>query len=654
MALTHVLTPIRIGGCTIPNRVVRTAHATRIGGGVMSDDLIAYHERRARGGVGLTIIEILGVHPTSLAPLNMIDPTLDEGYGKLMRAVQPQGMKVFQQLWHAGHNGHTLDGSPPWGPSTIANPLGADVPVPMTKGMIDEIIAAYAAAAARCEKAGLDGAEVHGAHGYLIQQFLSPNLNKREDEYGGSFENRMRFMLEVMRACRAAVSKDFALGIRLAADGSAGGVGPQENARAAQMLEAEGLIDFVNVSLGSYHAFPKMIGGMHEPAGYELPEAVPVTSAVNVPTIVTGRFRTLEEADQTIRAGDADLVGMTRAHIADPDIVKKTREGRVQEVRPCIACNQGCVGGLFDVGRLGCAVNVETGQERLLDQDQIGLSTTHGTVVVVGGGVGGMEAARVAALRGHKVVLFEAAPRLGGGLLLAGRLPTRHGITDIVIWLEQEIYRLGVDVRLSTYAEAGDILAEQPDAVLIATGSVPRMDGVQNSNPGEPIAGHHLPHVLSSHDVLAANRRWEGLRVTVLDDTGHYEALGIAEHLVTDGAHVTFVTPFKQLGFKVENALMVEPVLERIGAASGSMEILLRHRILVVREGEADLAPTYAGRTHTVIADAVVLVTPNRPLNDLQATLVGQLVLVKAIGDALSPRNLQTAIREGHIVARGI
>ena len=140
----------------------------------------------------------------------------------------------------------------------------------------------------------------------------------------------------------------------------------------------------------------------------------------------------------------------------------------------------------------------------------------------------------------------------------------------------------------------------------------------------------------------------------MLDDTGHYEALGIAEHLVTDGAHVTFVTPFKQLGFKVENALMVEPVLERIGAASGSMEIHLRHRILVVREGEADLAPTYAGRTHTVIADAVVLVTPNRPLNDLQATLVGQLVLVKAIGDALSPRNLQTAIREGHIVARGI
>lgn len=652
MALTHVLEPIRIGGYLVPNRVVRTAHATAIGGGVMSDDLIAYHERRARGGVGLTILEILGVHPTSLAPLNMIDPTLDAGYAKLLRAVEPHGMKVFQQIWHAGHNGRTIDGSPPWGPSTVANPLGADVPVPMTKAMIDEIVAAYAAACTRCERAGLHGAEVHGAHGYLIQQFLSPNINRRDDDYGGSFENRMRFMLEVMRACRTATSRNFALGIRLASDGSAGGVGTDDNIRAAQILEAEGLIDFVNVSLGSYHSFPKMIGGMHEPAGYELPEAVPVTRAVKVPTIVTGRFRTLEEADQTIRAGDADLVGMTRAHIADPDIVRKTREGRVTEVRPCIACNQGCVGGLFDAGRVGCAVNVETGHERTLDQDLIGRSETPGKIVVVGGGVGGMEAARVAALRGHRVVLFEAAPRLGGALLLAARLPTRHGIADIATWLEQEIYRLGVDVRLSTYAEEADILAEGPDAVIVATGSMPRMDGVQNSNPGEPIIGHRLPHVLSSNDVLAANRRWGGQQVTVLDDTGHYEALGIAEHLVADGASVTFVTPFKQLAFKVENALMVEPALERIATASGSMEIHLRHRIVAVRDGQADLAPTHAGPWRTIAADAVVLVTPNQPLNAVQAALTGKVPRITSVGDALSPRNLQRAIHEGHLAAR--
>ncbi|MEY4237941.1 MAG: hypothetical protein RL339_542, partial [Pseudomonadota bacterium] len=241
---------------------------------------------------------------------------------------------------------------------------------------------------------------------------------------------------------------------------------------------------------------------------------------------------------------------------------------------------------------------------------------------------------------------------LGGALLLAAQLPTRHGIADIASWLEQEIYRLGVDVRLSSYAEAEDVLAEGPAAVIIATGSMPRMDGVQNSNPGEPISGHDLPQVLSSHDVLAANRKWHGQQVTVLDDTGHYEALGIAEHLVADGASVTFVSPFKQLAFKVENALMVEPVLERIAAASGSMEILLRHRIVALREGRADLAPTHAGPARTIAADAVVLVTPNQPLNALQAALAGKVARIVCIGDALSPRNLQRAIREGHLAVR--
>lgn len=499
MALKAVFEPIQIAGCTVPNRVVRTAHATRIGEGFMNDNLIAYHERRARGGCGLTILEILGVHETSLAPLNMLDPSLDEGYAKLMEAVTPHGMAVFQQVWHAGHNGATLDGGPPWGPSPVANPLGADVPIPMTKMMIDEIVECYAAACARCEKAGLHGAEIHGAHGYLIQQFLSPNINKREDDYGGSFENRMRFMLEVMRAVQAATGDDFAVGIRLAPDLTNGGVEVEDNIRAAKMLEAEDLVDFVNVSLGNYNSFPKMIGGMHEPVGYEVPTALPITERVKVPTIITGRFRTLEEVDQAIRNGEADLIGMTRAHIADPDIVKKTEAGTVEQIRPCIACNQGCVGGLF-AGRLGCAVNPETGNELVLDQISEAEDTKR--IVVVGGGLAGMEAARVAALRGHDVILFEAQPDLGGTINIAAKLPTRHGIADIATWLEAEIYRLGVDVRLSTLAGKDDIMAENPDAVIIAAGSLPRMDGLQNSNPGEPIEGVDAPHVLSSMDLL--------------------------------------------------------------------------------------------------------------------------------------------------------
>lgn len=654
MSLTKVFEPIKVAGCTVPNRVVRTAHATSIGGGTMNDDLIAYHERRARGGCGLTILEILGVHPTSLAPLNMIDPTLDEGYAKLMRAVEPHGMIVFQQIWHAGHNGSTLDGGPPWGPSAVPNPLGADVPVPMTKGMIDEIVGSYAAAAKRCEAAGLHGVEVHGAHGYLIQQFLSPNINKRTDDYGGSFENRARFMLEVMRACRAVTTRDFAVGIRLAPDLTEGGVGVEENIRAAEMLEAEGLVDFVNVSLGNYNSFPKMIGGMHEPTGYEVPTSAPITARISVPTIITGRFRTLEEADQSLRNGDADLIGMTRAHIADPDIVRKTMAGKADAVRPCIACNQGCVGGLFDKGRLGCVVNVETGNELRLDQDQIGTAETPGKLVVIGGGLAGMEAARVAALRGHNVVLFEASARLGGALHLAALLPKRHGIADIGAWLEREIYRLGVDVRLSTYADAKDVLAEAPDAVIVATGSQPRMDGIQHSNPGEPIAGHDAPHVLSSHDLLTAGRNWQTRKAVVVDDSGHYEALGVAEQLVSEGADVTFVTPFKQMGFKVENALMVEPVLERIAAASGRMTVLTRHRVRAVHSDTVEIAPVYAGPAHAQACDTVVMITPNAPMRDLYEELAGRVQTLAIAGDANSPRNLQKAIYEGHVAARGL
>ena len=345
---------------------------------------------------------------------------------------------------------------------------------------------------------------------------------------------------------------------------------------------------------------------------------------------------------------------MTRAHIADPDIVRKTKAGKIEQIRPCIACNQGCVGGLFDNQRLGCAVNVETGNELHLDQDQIGTAHTARKVVVVGGGLAGMEAARVAALRGHSVVLFEAAPDLGGALNLAAKLPKRYGIADIATWLEQEIYRLGVDVRLSTYVDAEDVMAEQPDAVIVATGSMPRMDGIQNSNPGEPISGIDAPHVLSSQDFLAENRNWRGTSAVVLDDNGHYEAIGIAEQLVEDGADVTFVTPFKQPAFKVENALMVEPALERIVAAEGKFSDLTRYRIRSIDQDTVTVSPTYAGPDQTIAGETVVLVTPNEPLRELYNELNGKVGHLAIVGDANSPRNLQKAIFEGHTAARSL
>jgi 2,4-dienoyl-CoA reductase-like NADH-dependent reductase (Old Yellow Enzyme family)/thioredoxin reductase len=633
--------------------VVRTAHATAIGGGRMTDDLIAYHEARARGGVGLTIVEILAVHPSSPGSLNAFDPTLPEGYGRLMDAVQPHGMKVFQQLWHAGHNGMPLDGSPPWAPSDIPSPQLGVVPRPMSRAQIAEIVAAYASAARLCKEAGLDGVEVHGAHGYLLQQFLSANANVRTDEYGGSLENRMRFLLEVMRAVRAEVAEPgFAVGIRIASDLTHGGIGIDENAAVVEALKREKLADFVNISLGNYHSFPKMIGGMHEPAGYELETATPVGALADVPVIVTGRFRTLEEADQVIRLGQADLVGMTRATIADPDLVVKTRTGNVDRVRPCIACNQGCVGQLLGPERrMGCAVNAAAGFERRLGDDRLAAASEPKRVLVVGGGPAGMEAARVAAKRGHAVTLAEAMPDLGGALNLAARAPRRQAINDYARWLENEIYAEGVEVRLSTYVAGDDLGAFRPDHIVLATGAEPRLDGVQMSHPGEPIEGIGLDHVLSSNE-LFARPAVRGTSALVIDDVGHYEALAAAEHLAEAGLKVTFVTRLPAVAPLMRPALMVDPALERL--ARHPFEYHVGTRVLQLDGQSAELAPVTGGPSRRVHADVVVFVSLNRPRLELVEAIQAAGIPHTIIGDANAPRFLVRATAEGNAAGRAI
>lgn len=651
MALTHVLQPITIGGVTIPNRVVRSAHGTRFGGGLMSEDLIAYHALRARGGVGLSILEIMAVHPSSPSGLNGFDPRIGDGYVRLLEQVRPHGMRLFQQIWHGGHHTLPLDGSPPWSASDIPGPRLGIVPVPMTRGMIGEIVDAYAATARRCQEMGLDGIEVHAAHGYLIHQFLSPATNVREDDYGGLFNNRVRFLLEVMNAVNAAVRREqFAVGVRLAPDMSVGGWNEADVLRTARLLEARGLVDFIHVSQGSYHAFDKMIGGMHEPCGYELPLSRRVTRELSVARIVVGRYRTLEEADQTIRDGDADLVAMTRATIADPMLVRKTMDGTPEQVRPCIACNQGCVGNLLTVGRMGCVVNPAVGHELRFGEHRLQAADAPRHVVVVGGGPAGMEAARVAALRGHRVTLCEAQPQLGGALQLAARAPTRHGLLDLATWLEQEIYRLGVDVHVSSYVDAGEVLAMNPDAVIVATGSLPRMDGMQMSNPGAPAQGMAHPHVKSSWDIFNNPEAFENVAsAVVVDDLGHYEAIAVSEYLATRGIHVDYVSRHLAFAPFAEPALMTEPALRRLGKHKFRQH--LRSRVIRIDPDSVVIGPTCtedAQATLTLAAQLVVFISVNRPLCDLRDALQETVPQVEVVGDARSPRQLQQAMLDGH------
>jgi hypothetical protein len=350
------------------------------------------------------------------------------------------------------------------------------------------------------------------------------------------------------------------------------------------MFQDKKLIDYLNLTIGDNYTPHKIVAPMHEPVGYELPHDRPIREGITVPVLVTGRFRTLEEADQVIRQGDADLVALTRAHIADPDIVRKTVEGRVEEVRPCIACNHGCIGGVVTMGRLGCAVNVAVGAEATLAEDLIKAADKPRKVLVVGGGPAGLEAARIAALKGHTVILAEASDALGGCINIAKRAPRRIGIGDITDWLEREVYRLGVDVRLGTYVQAADVAAIAPDVVIVATGSLPRTDdGRQMFFPGHVVTGIENPNVLSSHDLLLGDRhRNLGRHAVVFDDPGHYEGIAAAEFLIESGVAVTFVTGHPSFAPRMELNHTAAPALGRL--AKGDFRLLTSTKLEAVEK----------------------------------------------------------------------
>ena len=649
MPLRYVFTPIRIGPVEVQNRIVRTAHDTRFGGGTLSDDLIAYHLARAKGGVGLSILEICSVDSVhSPGPLAADHPDLVAGYRRLMEAVRPYGMRVFQQLWHGGHNAFAM-GAVPLSASDRPGVMVGVIPHAMTRLQIKEIVRRFAGAATRCQEGGLDGVEIHAAHGYLIGQFLSPLANERTDEYGGSLENRMRFLTEILCAVRATVAPALAVGVRLSPEGIKGGLGVHDIQEILTRLQDASLIDYANISYGNYYTLFKMMPTMSESVGSQLPTSVPITSIARVPTIVSGRFRTLEEADQVIHRGEASLVGMTRAHIADPDIVRKTREGREDEIRVCIACNHGCVAGVA-LGSMRCAINPAVGHEKTLAEDLIERTGKPKRVLVVGGGPAGLEAARVAALRGHKVILAEALPDLGGAINIAKAAPRRLTIGDIVEWQAREIYRLGVEVRLSTYMDGADVRAENPDVVVVATGSQPRMDGYQVFAPGERQEGVSRRHVVSSEAVILGNALPENGRAVVYDDVGHYEAIAVAETLISKGIAVTFVTGHNGFAPRLETSLTSEPALQRL--AKGEFRLLTRHKIVAIENDTVSISPTYASKTERIPAGLVVLVSLNRPNRDLVDELEEFDPPLLVVGDAQSPRFLMTAIHEGHRAAR--
>jgi 2,4-dienoyl-CoA reductase-like NADH-dependent reductase (Old Yellow Enzyme family) len=654
-ALRYPLTfePYRIRGVELRNRVVRTSMGSGFpASGLVSDQLIAFHVARARGGVALTYIDPAQTHWSSPAFLDNTRPEVVAGMQRLTAAVRAEGARVFQQLMHGGPTNIPQDGSAPWAASALPDPGLGMVCRPMTRWMIDEVVAGFATAARHAQQGGIDGVEVHAGHGYLFSSFLSPATNHRTDSYGGPFENRIRLLREVLAAVREAVGPRYPLGVRLSADAAEHQTSGAGIAEVAATLEAHGLVDFVSLSLGSHYGRDLLMGGLHEPPGYQLGVNAAIAKGIALPTMVTGRFAAIEQVERALAADGIDLVGMVRATIADPDLVRKTAEGRSRLVRPCIACNQACAGGLNTRGRVTCTVNPSAGREITSGDDSLGTARPR-RVLVIGGGPSGVEAARAGALAGHTVTLAEAADALGGQLRFVRSSPHRREVTGLLDYFDAVLDDLGVEVRTGLTVTGQQVRELAPDAVIVATGSTPRRDCFQTLRPWGPPDGFDPAGALTSWDILAGAET--GGTVVILDDVGHYETLDVAQLLVEQGRRVRLISRFSLV------AASLEMRWDMIGAPNarllyaGDFMFYPRRVVTSVRDGAVTFtSPEAPEQAETLRYDDLVTISGNVGDASLYEQLREGPWEVRAAGDAVGPRMLEAATFEGNQAIRSL
>jgi NADPH-dependent 2,4-dienoyl-CoA reductase/sulfur reductase-like enzyme len=516
--------------------------------------------------------------------------------------------------------------------------------------MIDDVVAAFASAARRCRDGGLDGVDIHASSGYLIHEFLSPALNQRTDDYGGGFENRLRFLLEVIAAVRAEVGSDIAVGVRLPNDDHVpGGLSPQINAAIARAIDP--LVDYVSLHMGAYWRFHTLISPADAPLGAEMAANRGITQVVKKPTIVVGRIMTLDHASAIVEAGEGDMVSMVRALIADPELVNKARRGEEQRIRPCISTNMGCVGRLMTRGAISCVVNIAAAREAHVAFEPERAATPK-KVLIVGGGPAGLEAARTAALRGHAVELHEAGRRLGGQVALAAQAPHRADVGTITTWLADEIESLGVAVHLNSPLDADGVAARHADEVILATGLSPRTDGFQVSTPHLAVAGHDRAHVHDSWTLFGVGRppRIEGPAV-IFDDTGTFEAISAADVLLQAGVHVTLVSRMEQLGQNVPfPPVTVAQARERL--MSGDFDFIGGHYLREILDAEVEIGVLYTPRVRRLPAATVILVSFNEPNRGLAQDLTARGIAHHLVGDALGRNSMMSAIHEAANLVR--
>ncbi|MEZ5771122.1 MAG: FAD-dependent oxidoreductase [Defluviimonas denitrificans] len=638
----HLFSPLKLRGLTLRNRILSTGHDTTLPTEAkVNDELIAYHRARAKGGVGLIVTQVAGVHETARYSAHVLMATDDDcipGFRALAEACHAEGCAVFSQLFHPGREiMETADGllAVAYAPSCVPNERFHVMPRALDQAMIDEIVAGYASAARRMRDAGLDGVEFVASHGYLPAQFLNPAVNLRTDAYGGSLENRLRFSVEALTAIRAATDGDFVIGLRISADERDDtGLDATETLAACRHLEP--LLDFVNVTAGTsatqagaVHIVPPMA----YPAAYLGAEVKRIKAALTVPVFVAGRINQPQEAEALVADGAADMCGMTRAMICDPEMPRKAKENRPDDIRACIACNQACIGHFHRGVPISCIQHPETGRE--VQFARLARAATPRKVMVVGGGPGGMKAAITAARRGHDVTLYEAADQLGGQARLAQLLPRRAEFGGIITNLQRELEAQQVRVRRGIRVDRALIAAEAPDDVILATGARPYLPPLETDGSVQIVD----PWAILRREVRA------GRRVVVSDWRGDWIGPGIAEMLVREGSAVDLAVNSTHAG----SALPLY-VRDNTVAELHRLEVPITPyaRPFGIDGGTVYMQHNAGGQPILFEGvDTLVLCHGHQPETALEAELKDLGIRPHLLGDCLAPRTAEEAVFEG-------